>query len=215
MTIEGLFPNARKRFNMKDDRMTFIYLEDGCLYNYDQVFEYFIYEGAYYYPMAIMYTQSGSAYGGMLGLMGGYVADGIFAIVDSGKFASYNEVCDGFALLAYNDMSHTVYTGLLEIVTELLLIRPDVDDALIAENGAIVREEKKDEATVSTSQFNSFADIIVRGPMNMVESFAGFLQSSVEQARSGKYCRNYLDMNNLKITSDFQMKAASYDAEIR
>ena len=213
-TIEGLFPNARNRFNMKDDRMTFIYL-DGFLYNYDQAFEYFIYEGAYYYPRALMYTQSGSAYGGMVGLMGGYVADGIFAIVDSGQFASYNEVCDGFALLAYNDMSHTVYTGLLEIVTELLLIRPDVDDTLIAENGAIVREEKKDETTVSMSQINSFASLIVRGPMNKVESFEGFLKSSIEQARSGKYCRNYLDMNNLKITSDFQLQAASYDAEIR
>lgn len=215
-TIEGLFPNARNRFNMKDDRMTFIYL-DGFLYNYDQVFDHFIYEGSYFYPRALMYTQSGSAYGGMVGLLGGYVSDGVFAIVDSGQFADYGEVCDGFALLAYNDMNHTVYTGLLEIVTELLLIRPDVDDALIAANGAIAREDEtdKDESTVSMSQLGYFANLVVRGPMNNVESFDGFLRSTIDQARSVSHCRNYLDMDNLKTTSDFQLKAATFDAEIR
>jgi NAD+ synthase (glutamine-hydrolysing) len=108
-------------------------------------------------------------------------------------------------------MAGYVYSscGYGESTTDLVF----AGNALIAENGASVREEKKDEATVSTSQFNSFADIIVRGPMNMVESFEGFLQSSVDQARSGRYCRNYLDMNNLKVTSDFTLKGASYSAE--
>lgn len=217
-TIEGLFPNARNNFNMKDDRMTFIYL-DGFLYNYDQVFDHFVYEGSYFYPRALMYTQSGSAYGGMVGLLGGYVADGIFAIVDSGQFAEYGEVCDGFALLAYNDMSHTMYTGLLEIVTELLLIRPDVDDALIAANGEIKREEKKDEddedATVSMSQMASFRDLIVRGPINNVESFDGFVRSVIDQVRSGKYYKNYLDLDNLQVTSDYTIRSAAFDAQIR
>ena len=215
-TIEGLFPNARNTFNMKDDRMTFIYL-DGFLYNYAQVFEHFMYQGGLYYPRALMYTQSGQAYGGMIGLMGGYVADGVFAIVDSGQFADYGEVCDGFALIAYSDMSHTVYTGLLEIVTEMLLIRPDIDDDLVAKNGALLPkeddEEEDEEATVSMSQMTQFRDMIVRGPLNNVESFDGYIRSAIDQIRSGKYIKNYLDMNNLKVTSDFTLKGASYSAD--
>jgi hypothetical protein len=215
-TIEGLFPNARNNFNMKDDRMSFIYL-DGFLYNYDQVFEHFMYQGGIYYPRALMYTQSGQAYGGMIGLMGGYVADGVLAIVDSGQFADYGEVCDGFALIAYSDMSHTVYTGLLEIVTEMLLIRPDLDDELVAKNGALLPKEDDEEedkdATISMSQMTQFRDLIVRGPINSVESFDGYIRSAIDQIRSGKYVKNYLDMNNLKVTSDFTLKGASYCAE--
>ena len=212
-TIEGLFPNARKNFNMKDDRMTFIYL-DGFLYNYAQAFEHFVYEGAFYYPQALMYTESGSAYGGMIGLMGGYIDDGIFAIVDSGQFAQYGEVCDGFAVIAYSDMSHTVYTGLLEIVTEMLLIRPDVDDALIAKNGALVSEQNgNDDAKVTMAQMAQFSNLIVRGPMNCVETFDGFIRSTIDKVRSTKNYRNYLDMNNLKVTSEFTLKSASYSAE--
>jgi hypothetical protein len=200
---------------MKDDRMSFIYL-DGFLYNYDQVFEHFMYQGGIYYPRALMYTQSGQAYGGMVGLMGGYVADGVFAIVDSGQFADYGEVCDGFAVIAYSDMSHTVYTGLLEIVTELLLIRPDVDDNLIAQNGALLpQEEDEDEDdTVSMSQMAQFRDLIVRGPINSVESFDGYIRSVIDQVRSGKNIKNYLDMDNLNVTSDFTTKGASYSVNL-
>jgi hypothetical protein len=211
-TIEGLFPNARKNFNMKDDRLTFIYL-DGFLYNYGQVFEHFVYEGAFYYPQALMYTQTGSAYGGMIGLMGGFVADGILAIVDSGQFAQYGEVCDGFALIAYSDMNHTVYSGLLEIVTEMLLIRPDIDDELIAKNGTLLPETEDKDETVSMSQMAQFSNLIVRGPINCVETFDGFIRSAIDQIRSGKYYKNYLDMSNLQVTSDFTLKAASYNAE--
>ena len=101
-TITGLFPYARKNYNMKDDRMTFVYL-DGFLYNFEQAYDHFVYEGSFYYPMALLYTASGSAYGGRVGLIGGYVSDGIFALVDSGQYASYGEVCEGFALIAYAD----------------------------------------------------------------------------------------------------------------
>jgi hypothetical protein len=214
-TVEGLFPNARNKFNMKDDRLTFIYL-DGFLYNYGQVFDHFVYEGAFYYPQALMYTESGSAYGGMIGLMGGFVDDGILAIVDSGQFAQYGEVCDGYALIAYSDMSHTVYTGLLEIVTEMLLIRKDVDAELIAKNGELLPQEDEDEeddAKVSMSQMAQFSNLIVRGPVNCVESFDGFVQSVVDQVRSGNHVRNYLDMNDLKVTSDYTLMGASYNAE--
>ena len=209
-TIEGLFPNARNTFNMKDDRMSFIYL-DGFLYNYDQVFEHFMYQGGLYYPKALMYTQSGQAYGGMVGLMGGFVADGVLAIVDSGQFAQYGEVCDGFAVIAYSDMSHTVYTGLLEIVTELLLIRPDIDDKLIEQNGALLPEQDEEEdETVTMAQMAQFSNLIVRGPRNSVETFDGFIRSTIAEVRSGKHAKNYLDMNNLQLTSDFTLKSATY-----
>jgi hypothetical protein len=139
------------------------------------------------------------------------------AIVDSGQFAQYGEVCDGFALIAYSDMSHTVYTGLLEIVTEMLLIRPDVDDRLIEKNGALLPEEDDEEededATVSMAQMAQFSEMMVRGPINKVESFDGYIKSAIELIRSGKYYHNYLDMNNLKVTSDFTLKGASYDVQ--
>ena len=143
--------------------------------------------------------------------------DGVLAIVDSGQFAQYGEVCDGFAIIAYSDMSHTVYTGLLEIVTEMLLIRPDVDDKLIAKNGALLPEEKDkdgDDATVSMAQMAQFSQMMVRGPINKVESFDGYIKSAIEQIRSGKYYKNYLDMSNLKVTSDFTLKGASYNVEL-
>ena len=206
-TISGLFPHARKTFNMKDDRMTFVYL-DGFLYNFEQAFDHFVYEGSFYYPMALLYTESGSAYGGRVGLLGGYVSDGVFAIVDSGQYADYGEVCSGFVLIAYADQSHTVNTGMLGIVTDMLLIRPDVDDRLIAENGALVSDNdtEDEEETVTMGQISDFRDIIVRGPMNNVESFDGFIKSAVEQIRSGVYIRNLLDMDS--VNSQHQMKTS-------
>ena len=113
-------------------------------------------------------------------------------------------------------MSHTVYTGLLEIVTEMLLVRPDVDDALIDKNGALLPqedEEDDDKATVSMSQMAQFSNLIVRGPVNCVESFDGFVQSVIDQVRSGKHVRNYLDMDNLNLSNDYSLKAASYEVE--
>jgi hypothetical protein len=113
-------------------------------------------------------------------------------------------------------MSHTVYTGLLEIVTEMLLIRKDVDAELIAKNGELLPQEDEDEeddATVSMSQMAQFSNLIVRGPVNCVESFDGFVQSVVDQVRSGNHVRNYLDMNDLKVTSDYTLMGASYNAE--
>ena len=216
-TVTGLFPYARKHFSMKDDRMTFVYL-DGFLYNFEQAFEHFVHEGAFYYPMALMYTASGSAYGGRVGLLGGYVSDGIFAIVDSGQFAEYGEECTGFALLAYADQSHTVSAGLIGIVTDMLLVRPDIDDKLIAENGMLITEEEDedededDAKTVSMDQIGGFYDLIVRGPVNNVESFDGFMKSAAEQIRSGRSVKNYLDLNTAEVQHSFELKTASFEA---
>ena len=217
-TVSGLFPHARKTFNMKDDRMTFVYL-DGFLYNFEQAFDHFVYEGSFYYPLALMYTESGSAYGGRVGLMGGYVSDGVFAIIDSGQFADYGEVCNGFALLAYADQNHTVNTGLLGIVTDMLLIRPDIDDRLIAENGALVSEDDNDDddddETVTMGQIGDFRNLILRGPVNNVESFDGFIKSAVDQIRSGSYIRNYLDRRSipeLNAATSFELQSTSFEA---
>lgn len=214
-TITGLFPHARKKFNMKDDRMIFVYL-DGFLYNFEQAFDHFVYEGSFYYPMALMYTESGSAYGGRVGLLGGYVSDGVFAIIDSGQYADYNEVCSGFVLLAFADQSHTVNTGMLGIVTDMLLIRPDVDDRLIAENGPLVSEnEGQDDDLVTMGQIAGFRDLIVRGPVNNVESFDGFIRSAIDQVRSGNSVRNLLDYSSvpqMQNSGAFELKTASFEA---
>lgn len=204
-SISGLFPHARKNFNMKEDKMTFVYL-DGFLYNFEQAFDHFVYEGSIYYPLVYMYTASGALYGGRVGLLGGYVSDGIFAIVDSGQFADYGEECEGLALLAYADQSHTMMNGLLGIVTDMLLIRPDVDDRLIAENGMLVTEEddEEEDETVTMGQIGQFHNLIVRGPVNNVETFDGFIRSAAELARSGRYIKNYLDLNALPV-NEFQM----------
>ena len=74
-------------------------------------------------------------------------------------------------------------------------------------------EEEDKDATISMSQMTQFRDLIVRGPINSVESFDGYIRSAIDQIRSGKYVKNYLDMNNLKVTSDFTLKGASYCAE--
>jgi hypothetical protein len=63
------------------------------------------------------------------------------------------------------------------------------------------------------SQMAQFSNLIVRGPVNCVESFDGFVQSVVDQVRSGNHVRNYLDMNDLKVTSDYTLMGASYNAE--
>ena len=135
------------------------------------------------------------------------------AIVDSGQFAQYGEVCDGFAVIAYSDMNHTVYTGLLEIVTEMLLIRPDIDDELIAKNGALLPESNDKDETVSMAQMAQFSNMIVRGPRNSVETFDGFIRSTIDEIRSGKNYKNYLDMSKLQVTSGYTLKGASYNAE--
>lgn len=214
-TITGLFPYARKNYNMKDDRMTFVYL-DGFLYDFEQAFDHFVYEGSFYYPMALLYTASGTAYGGRVGLIGGYVSDGIFALVDSGQYASYGEVCEGFALIAYADPAHTVNTGFLGMVTDMLFVRPDVDDRLIAENGALGSETGNDAGqTVTMGQVSSFRDIIVRGPMNNVESFDGFIRSAAEQIRSGSYVRNLLDVESIPQTDGgfaFELQSTAFEA---
>jgi hypothetical protein len=107
VNIKGLFPKART-FGLEDDSYSFVYY-DNLLYNYEQAFESFYSDGTLYYPGAYMYSESGSAFGGSMGLMGAFVQDGYLAIMDSGMYAQYGEVIDGFAVLAYQDANHKTY----------------------------------------------------------------------------------------------------------
>lgn len=193
--IKGLFPKAR-HFGLEDDSYSFIYY-DNLLYNFEQAFESFYNDGTLYYPSALMYTASGSAYGGRMGLMGAFVRDGYLAIIDSGMFADYGEVVDGFAVLAYQDPNHTTYTGLIDLVTSMLLVREDLDpDPILDERR---EEENAAEASASMAAAAGLDCIIRRGPTNYVESFDGFLKSSFEQARQQVRVKNYLDLDNMQI----------------
>ena len=139
-----------------------------------------------------MYTASGSAYGGRMGLMGAFVRDGYLAIIDSGMFASYGEVVEGFAVLAYQDPNQTSYSGLIDMVTNMLLVRPDLDPNPIVDG--------RDMATSSTDAATSAAlsnlDMFIRqGPDNWVESFDGYIMSTFEKARREVKVKNHLDLD--------------------
>lgn len=208
VNIKGLFPKART-FGLEDDSYSFVYY-DNLLYNYEQAFESFYSDGTLYYPGAYMYSESGSAFGGSMGLMGAFVQDGYLAIMDSGMYAQYGEVIDGFAVLAYQDANHKTYSGLIDLVTSMLLVREDLDpDPIYDENAA-----EPAGASVAMNSLSCLDQIIRRGPRNYVETFEGFLMSSFEQARSQAQIRNYLDVNNLQMASQIEMKPAAHRAEV-
>lgn len=147
-----------------------------------------------------------------MGLMGAFVRDGYLAIFDSGMFADYGEVVDGFAVLAYQDPNHTTYTGLIDLVTSMLLVREDLDpDPIIDERRA--EEDGEDESTAKASLMN-LDRIIRRGPDNYVESFEGFILSSFEQARQQVRVKNYLDLDDMQVVESIDMKPAAHTATI-
>ena len=190
INIKGLFPMA-KTFGLEDDSYSFIYY-DNVLYNFEQAFESFNSDGTLYYPAVYMYTQSGGAYGGRMGLMGAFVQDGYLALMDSGMFADYGEVVDGFAVLAYQDANHKTYSGMIDMVTSILLVREDLDP------NPIVDERKGTGAasdSAAKSTLNALDSIIRQGPDNYVQTFEGFIESSFEKARAQVKPKNYLNLN--------------------
>lgn len=190
INIKGLFPMA-KSFGLEDDSYSFIYY-DKLLYNFEQAFESFYSDGTLFYPAVYMYTQSGGAYGGRMGLAGAFVQDGYLAFVDSGMFADYGEVVDGFAVLAYQDPNHKTYSGLIDMVTSILLVREDLDP------DPIIDERRGADAASDSSQksaWNSLDRIIRQGPQNCVQTFEGFIESSFERARAEVKPKNYLNLN--------------------
>jgi hypothetical protein len=208
VNIKGLFPKART-FGLEDDSYSFVYY-DNLLYNYEQAFESFYSDGTLYYPGAYMYSESGSAFGGSMGLMGAFVQDGYLAIMDSGMYAQYGEVIDGFAVLAYQDANHKTYSGLIDLVTSMLLVREDLDPNPIYDE----RADESKGATVAMNSLSNLDQIVKRGPRNCVESFEGFLLSSFDRARAQVRIKNYLDINNLQMASPIEMKPAAHRAGI-
>ena len=190
LNIKGLFPIARN-FGLEDDSYSFIYY-DSLLYNFEQAFESFYSDGALFYPAVYMYTASGSAYGGRMGLMGAFVRDGYLAIIDSGMFASYGEVVEGFAVLAYQDPNQTSYSGLIDMVTNMLLVRPDLDPNPIVD-GRDMATSSTDAAT--SAALSNLAMFIRQGPDNWVESFDGYIMSTFEKARREVKVKNHLDLD--------------------
>lgn len=190
INIKGLFPMA-KSFGLEDDSYSFIYY-DKLLYNFEQAFESFYSDGTLFYPAVYMYTQSGGAYGGRMGLAGAFVQDGYLAFIDSGMFADYGEVVDGFAVLAYQDPNHKTYSGLIDMVTSILLVREDLDP------DPIIDERRGADAASDSSQkaaWDTLDQIIRQGPQNCVQTFEGFIESSFERARAEVKPKNYLNLN--------------------
>lgn len=209
LNVKGLFPKARS-FGLEDDSYSFIYY-DNLLYNFEQAFESFYADGTLFYPGVFMYTESGGAYSGRMGLMGAFVQDGYLSIMDSGMFASYGEVVDGFAVIAYQDDTHKTYAGLIDLVTSMLLVREDLDpDPVIDER----REDEAGAADSAKSAWTALDRIMRQGPTNYVETFEGFIQSSFEKARSQVVPKNYLDLDDLQVGDSFELRPAAHTAEV-
>lgn len=190
INIKGLFPMART-FGLEDDSYSFIYY-DNVLYNFEQAFESFYSDGTLFYPAVYMYTQSGGAFGGRMGLLGAFVQDGYLSLMDSGMFADYGEVVDGFAVIAYQDPNHKSYSGVIDMVTSILLVREDLDPNPIYDE----RREVNAASDYSTqAAWNALDTIIRQGPDNYVQTFEGFIESSFAKARAQVKPKNYLNLN--------------------
>ena len=190
VNIKGLFPIARG-FGLENDSYSFIYY-DSLLYNFEQAFESFYSDGTLFYPAVYMYTQSGGAFGGRMGLLGAFVQDGYLSLMDSGMFADYGEVVDGFAVIAYQDPNHKSYSGVIDMVTSILLVREDLDPNPIYDE----RREVNAASDYSTqAAWNALDTIIRQGPDNYVQTFEGFIESSFAKARAQVKPKNYLNLN--------------------
>ena len=201
-----------KTFGLEDDSYSFIYY-DNLLYNFEQAFESFYSDGTLFYPAVYMYTATGGAYGGRMGLVGAFVQDGYLAFVDSGMFADYGEVVDGLAVIAYQDPAQKTYAGLIDMVTSILLVREDLDP------NPIIDERKAESSEASSAQMSALwnLDVIIRqGPDNYVQTFDGFIKSSFEKARAQVKPKNYLDLGNIQISEQpsFEMKPVSHTAKL-
>ena len=148
-----------------------------------------------------------------MGLMGAFVQDGYLAIMDSGMFADYGEVIDGFAVIAYQDPNHTTYSGVIDIVSGMLLVREDLDPNPIYDE----RHEEKYNASASAVQsyLSAYEQTLRRGPQNYVETFETYLAKAIQSSRMQVRVKNYLDVNNLQTVESIEMKPAAHTATVR
>ena len=211
VNVKGLFPYARK-YGLTDDSYTFVYY-DNFLYNAEQAFESFYSDGSLFYPAVYMYAESGSAFGGRMGLMGAFVQEGYLVFIDSGFYAEYGEAIDGLVVLAYQDPNHKNYSGLIDMVTGMLLVREDLDpDPIIDER----RDEQISYSSASASSyFSAYNEILRKGPQNYVETFDTYLMKAIQTSREQVKIKNYLDVNNLQLAEPFDMKPAAHRATVK
>lgn len=209
LRVKGLFPYARKHYDMTDDSMKFLYYQ-GMMLNYEQYFEKFVHEGLYYYPQALLVSSDGSAYGASVGLSGGFIRDGYIAICDSGMYADMDLSFEGMVLMAYTDAQHTKYSGMIDLVMDMLLIRPDLDPDPIVSEKNDDDEDEEDEDLDLASVYDRFNGLVKKGPLNSVESFEGFMMSMVDKVMARNVGRNYFDMSKaVEIEPDFELLDSS------
>ena len=194
--VSGLFPFMRKSYGVEDDSMDFYYY-NGYIWNYKLRPEYFIFEGMYVYLSAMMYESSGSAYGGQGGIYGAFVnkpgksgAKQCIAFMDSGAGASQGLAFEGLAILGYEDANLSVPVGLLDLVESMVLIPKDQDPNPIYPETT----EETDEDDIDTASLKMFSKMASQPRMNLVESDEGRMKTLIDQIRSGKNVKNYLDL---------------------
>ena len=197
VTISGLFPNCKKNFGLPDDSVEFFYY-NGFLYNYKQNFSEYYHEGLYIFPSLLLLGTDGGAYGAFAGLMGAYVEDGYLAIVDSGEYSNYGLGFEGFLILAFGDELQNNVLGLIEMTSDILLVRADLDPDPI--NDATGKNSGNSDTEVTMSQFREFQGLVKKGPANSVETFEGFLMSTADRILSA-VPESKLDLSTAKVSS--------------
>lgn len=208
VTISGLFPNCKKNFGLPDDSVDFFFY-NGFLFNYKQRFSEYYHEGLYIFPSLLLYGTDGGAYGAYAGLMGGFVRDGYLAIVDSGEYAAYDLAFDGMLILAFGDENKSSVLGLIEMTTDILLVRSDLDpDPIVSADS----KDDEDESEVSMSQIRQFQGLVKQGPKNGVETFEGFLMSTIDRIRAA-VPESKLDWSKAKISdrNPLEFRGPSFD----
>lgn len=212
VNIAGLFPKCKEIYGLEDDSVDFFYY-NGFLYNYEQQFGAYYWEGLYIYPELLLLSTDGGAYGASGGLMGGLVRDGYLALVDSGQFAAYGLEFEGFVTLAFNDENKKSFIGMIDITTDILLVRSDLDPNPIISEEDDETDEWDDEVT--KDQIQQFRGLVRRGPLNGVETLEGFLMSTVDRILSA-VPSSKLDWNTVKVSDEnpFEFHAPSFEVTV-
>lgn len=145
--------------------------------------------------------------------MGGLVRDGYLALVDSGQFAAYGLEFEGFVTLAFNDENKKSFIGMIDMTTDILLVRSDLDPNPIISEEDDETDEWDDEVT--KDQIQQFRGLVRRGPLNGVETLEGFLMSTVDRIRSA-VPSSKLDWNTVKVSDEnpFEFHAPSFEVTV-
>ena len=200
--VSGLFPFMRKTYKVEDDSMDFYYY-NGYIWNYKLRSDYFIFEGMYVYLNALMYESGGSAYNGQGGLIGTYVkkqgkagAKQCLALIDSGIGANQGLSFEGLAILGYEDSSHQVAVGLLDLVESIVLVRESDDpDPIIDETKKDEEEEEMNTASVKLLQQMASTHSF----RNLVETDEGMMMSLIDELDSRDNVQNFFNLETARI----------------